>query len=676
MRNPSGFRKSFPRLLILILSALVTVCGGCTRSLLQMPANVLTSRLPDVLKRNSDTKSDVPVAFDTRMDTPLLGDYISVQGNTLVPLRGIGLVVRLDGTGGDPPPSSLRTQLQQDMARRKVSKPNSLLASRNTALVVVTAYLPPMVRKGESFDARIVLPPNSNASSLKGGYLLPTRLSEEVDIRGVGTKRGHEFSVAQGPILTALGVDNSDGSALLTRGSIPGGATSKTDRDLEIVLRKRFQSIRKSRQIANAVSERFHHYDRFGRRESLAEAKTHAMIKLKAHPTYSNNFPRYHRVIRSIALAENSVARRLRTERLGEDLLNPNTAETSAIHLEAIGDNAVPFLKVGLQSPHQDVCFFAAEALAYLGDSSGVDVLTAAARDQPAFRVYAFAALSVVTDADAVIALRGLTGADTLETQYGAVRALTISDVSDRTLNTIRFPKQFLMHQVAASETPGVHVTRRRTPEITVFGTDQELQLPAVLNAGNKIRVIGLDGESTVSVIRYELNADPIRKPCNRRLTDIIRTAGELGATYPDIVQMLVEAERQHNLAGRFGIDQLPQSGRRFVPKGTAVSDGDRQSGRKVGSEAMIPGLFDRVEEPSTAEDDDVSKLEQMLTTNDGNDTTPGDHETDGIEAESSTYETDTDTFDLHDTADSDSESWDSPFVRSWKRIFVEPFRG
>ncbi|MGV2334280.1 MAG UNVERIFIED_CONTAM: flagellar basal body P-ring protein FlgI [Planctomycetaceae bacterium] len=122
--------------------------------------------------------------FGTRIETPLLSEYMSVQGNSLVVLRGVGLVMGLEGSGGDPSPSTLRTQLQNEMARRGVKDANRILASRNTALVVVTAYLPAMVRKNQRFDVRVAIPPNSNARSLKGGWLLETRLFEEQNIQG------------------------------------------------------------------------------------------------------------------------------------------------------------------------------------------------------------------------------------------------------------------------------------------------------------------------------------------------------------------------------------------------------------------------------------------------------------------------------------------------------------
>ncbi len=353
-----------------VSGVLLLICCGCTAGLLQLPEGGLTTRLAGLTGTSDRAEGDGGRTeeddFETRMETPLLGDYISVQGNTLVPLRGIGLVMELNGTGGTPPPSSLRRKLLEEMARLDVPGPSAVLARRDTALVIVTAYLPANARKGQRFDVRVALPPNSEATSLKGGYLLPTRLFEEAEIRGAGTKRGHEYAVAEGPILCAFGADDraAGSRGLLARGSIPGGAVSKTDRDMEIVLRKRFQSIRKSKQIADAIGSRFHYFDRFNRRIPVAEAKTHALVRLKSHPLYRNNFPRYHQVIRHIPLADTPVARRLRMETLARELLEPATAEKAALQLEALGSEAKPFLRAGLRSPWSDVRFFSAEALA------------------------------------------------------------------------------------------------------------------------------------------------------------------------------------------------------------------------------------------------------------------------------------------------------------------------
>ena len=62
-----------------------------------------------------------------------------------------------------------------------------------------------------------------------------------------------------------------------------------------------------------------------------------------------------------------------------KELLDPKTAGVAALKLEGLGPTTVDALKEGLKSPHDQVKFFSAEALAYLNDTAGVDVLGEAA---------------------------------------------------------------------------------------------------------------------------------------------------------------------------------------------------------------------------------------------------------------------------------------------------------
>ncbi|MCR9197565.1 MAG: flagellar basal body P-ring protein FlgI [Planctomycetaceae bacterium] len=591
------------------------VTSGCASSLLNLSApSEFGSKLKEMMSKERprliDKEDDND--FDTRLETPLLRDYVSVTGNNMIALRGVGLVTGLDGTGGDPPPSSHRKQLLDDMRRRKIPNPGAILARRDTALVLVTAYLPAMVREGQRFDVRVMLPPNSEATSLKGGWLLETRLSEEQTIAGKGNLKGHEYAIGNGAILTALGSGGStrDAPAMLRRGSIPGGAVSKTSRDLEIILRNDHRGIKASRQIERVISERLHDYNNYGQRIPMAESKTDIMLELKVHPTYRNNFPRYQQMIRSLALRESDVSRRLRMEKLARELLIPEKAAASALQLEAIGRDAVAVLKTALLSESLEVRFHAAQALAYLKDSSGVDVLKQAAEQEPAFRVYALAALSVVTEADGVMALRELLSDDELEVRYGAVRALKENNPGDHSLGTTAFDNRFILHAIESSGPAAVHVVRYRSPEVVVFGKHQELRLPAVLNVGNRIRVMGKAGSSEVTVTKYVLNKEPVRRRCSVNLVDIIETLADMGANYPDIVQMMLEAEKQHNLEGELGIDRLPQAGRVF-----SRGFGEETRSAKLGTESLTPGLFDTVDDDERERElSDDTALDRLLS--------------------------------------------------------------
>ncbi|MEY3458675.1 MAG: Basal body P-ring protein, partial [Planctomycetota bacterium] len=580
--------------------------------------------------KSSRRKKEEDNDFGTRTETPLLSEYMSVQGNSLVVLRGVGLVTGLNGNGGDPSPSALRTQLQNEMSRRGVRDANRILASRDTALVVVTAYLPAMVRKNQRFDVRVAIPPNSNARSLKGGWLLETRLFEEQNIQGRTALKAQEYAISGGAVLTGIGGDSSsdERQAELMAGTIPGGAISKVDRDLTIQLRSDKRGTRNSERVADAVSNRFDRYNKYGERIRCAEAKDDVRINLKIHDQYINNFPRYQAVIRNIAINETDVARRMRMEKLSRDVLEPETCQLASLQLEAIGEDAIPFLKEGLESEHFEVRFHAAQSLAYLSDPSGVAILRDAALEQPAFRVYSLVALSVIRDdADAVLALRELMNAPSLETRYGALRALKELEPQDPALGAVSFRDRFIMNVIDSTGEPMVHVTRRRIPEIAIFGADQGFSLPVVLNAGNSLRIRGAAGQESVEITKYELNREPTRQRVRNRLSDIIRTCGDLGANYPDLVQMLMEAEQQRNFAGSFGIDRLPQAGRLYIRDGetadaaaddagdeaadnSTTTDADAEAAeRRIGNNRMLPELFDELDETELQQNESAEKL-------------------------------------------------------------------
>ncbi len=105
----------------------------------------LRSQSPD------DEETSATEEFETKVETPFVGDYTQITGKNLIALQGVGLVTGLKGTGGNPPPSVHREALLREMRRRNVKNPNQILRKPSTALVIVKAYLPPLIRKGESF---------------------------------------------------------------------------------------------------------------------------------------------------------------------------------------------------------------------------------------------------------------------------------------------------------------------------------------------------------------------------------------------------------------------------------------------------------------------------------------------------------------------------------------------
>lgn len=598
----------------MLVGALVGLTG-CQQSGFKMPDwNMLKLDPPGFRSQSPDDDfdEDFDGELETRIEVPMVGDYATVSGLHRVVLEGVGLVVGLNGTGGDPPPSPYREVLLDDMSRRNIKDAKQLLRSPNTALVVVRAYLPPLVKKADRFDVEVRIPGESGASSLAGGRLLETILTETAIVPGRGQMKGHIVAKSQGPILTVLAdPDNEETSGALKRGTIPGGGLSVIDRDMALYVRTDFRTYRNITRLADRIGQRFFAYDRHGIREPLAKAQTDQRIILKVHPRYKENYPRYLQVVRNIAFRESQVAQRVRTKRLEQQLLVPETSELASLQLEAIGEPAIPILRTGLKSKDLECRFHAALALAYLEEADGVEVLKEAAQYEPAFRVFAFAALSTIEDPDAHLALRDLMDVhvnedgedlDSAETRYGAFRSLWMLDPGDPFIAGRKLNKNFWLHVLPTKGHPMVHLTQRKRAEIVLFGEDQEFETPIAVRAGNNIMITSRPGTDGITVSRYSARGEDQRKTVSRRVSDVILAAAEMGANYPDIALLLVQADQQGNLAGRFEIDALPRAGRYYSRSGRRA---------RVGRSAQTPNIFDRISDEDRAEADSLASEEE-----------------------------------------------------------------
>ena len=592
--------------LCVCLSVSVLLAGsivGCQDFKL-LPSKLLRSQSPDKQGEESDKDDEKDKEFETKVETPMVGDYAGFANLNLVTLQGVGLVVGLDGTGGDPPPSGYRAILADDMRRRGIGDPETILRSPNTALVIVTAYLPPMIRKGEAFDVDVRIPEGDTTTSLNGGWLLETELSEAQMVQGQGVMKGHILAKAKGPIMVTSGEGKSDKTGLKKRGKILGGGISKKDRDLRIQLRSDFRNSRQSKRIADKIGQRFFNYNASGLREPLAKALTDQTIELKVLPRYKDNFPRYLEVIRNVAFRESQVARHVRMDKLKSHLMDPDKTELAALQLEAIGNDSIPILKTGLKHPELEVRFNSALALAYLGQAEAVPVLGEAATKERAFRVYALAALSTIDDAETHLLLRKLTHAqsdddgkttDSAELRYGAFRALWTLDKRDPYLNgeVLKEPTSdrdlFSLHMLPTDGDLIIHLTQVHRSEIVLFGEDQRFKSPMAVRAGNHILVTAQPGTDRVVLAKYQIGQPDKRKEVSARVSDVIRTAVEFGASYPDVAQMLLQASKQQNLTGRIEIDALPQGGREYVRK----DDSSTSKGKKVrvGNANLMPNF-------------------------------------------------------------------------------------
>ena len=560
---------------------------------------------PDADEEEDDTDKK----YQTKIETHLIGDHTQFVGLEPVVLEGVGLVRGLSGTGGDPAPSHYRSLLMEDLKKQGFRTPNAILESPNTALVIVRAYLSATMKKGDRLDIEVVIPESANATSLVGGELMDVRLSDKAVVGGA-LKEGWEYAIGRGPVLTAgLAAANATDPALLRKGRVLSGAVIKKERELSILLKSDFSTFRNAQRVAEAIGRRFHHFDEHGIKKPLATAKTNQRLVLTVHPRYKDNYPRYLQVIRHLAFREEPVQLRVRMTRLQHDLLIPETASSSALQLEAIGNESIPILKKGVVAPTLESRFHSAVALAYLGDSTGLPALVESAKKERAFRVFALAAIATLEDAEAHLALRELMNEPSDETRYGAFRALWTLDKNDPFIrgerlglreNSDNRDHEYKLHVLQTSGPPLVHVTLRTRPEIVVFGAHQEFTSPMYVSAGKHIMVTAQPGATTVSLAKFEPGKPDERKEVSMRVADVIRAANDLGANYPDILQLLADASKQKNMETPVAADKLPAAGRAYYRPVGAAAPGGRKA-VKIGKDQLAPGSFPQIDDPSDA---------------------------------------------------------------------------
>ncbi len=155
--------------------------------------------------------STVEVALGERIK-----DIVDIQGIRSNPLRGIGLVIGLAGTGDS---TLLSRQMLTNILRDSgLVLARTDLTGGNIAVVMVTAELGPFAREGSRIDVDVSA--IGDAKSLQGAMLLPTPL------KGLD---GQVYAVAQGGVSiggwTAAGEKASITKNHQTVGRIPDGAT-------------------------------------------------------------------------------------------------------------------------------------------------------------------------------------------------------------------------------------------------------------------------------------------------------------------------------------------------------------------------------------------------------------------------------------------------------------------
>ena len=537
---------------------------------------------------------------DKDLDLRTIGDITTVSNAGALQVSGVGLVTHLSGTVGGSPPGMFRKMLEDHLLKQhphdlkmllnvhNVTTVKQLLDSPDCAMVMLSAVILPGSRKGDVLDIDVSLPEGSKVMSLRGGTLEFSTLRDYANTRDINPAKGnnllegHVLAHARGPVV--VGMDGKDEPTHLRLGRVWGGGVSHIDRPFFLVLnndqkfarvanavanrinlmvqddpKKRFE-LNKRLLVLNEVTEGINNQFAGKGQTTMARAHDKEVVDVYVPYPYRLNPERYLRVIRMMPLQDDPKKEARYKVRLEKMLLDPKETVRAALRLEALGKDSMPALKHGLDCEHALVRFCAAEALAYLGSTTGCEQLARLAERHAILRAYCLLAMTSLEEGICKQHLEEMLAAPDAELRCGAFQALRQMPDSDRGLHGRLLGRAFWLHQVAPGSGPLVFFTMQQRAEIVLFGSDIHFVPPVKILAGPEFVVTSDPGDDRSTVSRFQTaDGNVLRKQCSLRLQDVLTTVAELGGQYPDAIQLLSKAEEYHCLSCPVCFRTLPE---------------------------------------------------------------------------------------------------------------------
>ncbi len=531
------------------------------------------------------------------LDLRTVGDVTDVGEGSTVPLQvdGVGLVTGLAGTGHSPS-GYHRDMLYQYLLKHNTTRggemahvPNDvkvrqILEDPNNALVIIKGFIPPGAHRGDHFDIEVALPENSKASSLAGGYLelsilrvyeAASSLSNRPEMaRSQQMLEGHILAHAKGRLFVGFG-NNTDPHEL-KRARIWQAGVSRIDRPYAFCMRddkksvgiasgvasrinfmyqddpnspaRRFEFSKQEKLLltmGNAANQLNVRQDPFGTSSSdVAKATKECVIQVRVPAAYRFDHDRFVRVARFTPLRDSDEKLPRYRHRLEKMLLDPHDCHRAALRLEALGRASIGTLKAGLASEHPFVRFVSAESLAYLGSTAGVDALADLARNHSIFARNATIALANLSESIALDRLGELLADDDPALRCAAFHALTLVKESEPRLGGNYLNESFWLYRVPQTPSSMVYFSTSKRAQVVVFGKNVILVPETRMMVGTRREfTVAHSKEQNKFVVKRITTSGDAQRVVGNRLDETLNALAELGATYPDIVDFLRQAQ-------------------------------------------------------------------------------------------------------------------------------------
>lgn len=512
---------------------------------------------PARIQRVDPIVRDVPPAL-----RGTIGGEVVINGVDPTLVSGYGVVVGLNGTGGQVLQERVAATVERQMALNGIGvgntdapqgiagkSPRELLRDPNVCVVRVEALIPPGAPKGARFDVYVTA---LNASSLEGGRLWSTEL--RIGPASVfGSVQTRLIGAARGPVFVNPFADTGKEEAGVneTVGRVLLGGEVTEPLELELVMDQ--QSFSRARAIASAINSRFPEGrgDRGSTARGLSggnvQAGSGGRIAVRVPSAFRDEPAEFLGILRGVQI-DPSFPEEFARRYVAAIKAEPQLASELSYALEGLGPKAIPFLRelyeygetipqlaalragVGLEdaratpqlqelakSGAPDVRLAAIRLLgrAKAGPTADLSLQSLLGERELSVRIAAYEALAARAQRAAYSRLLEAERSRTPGTDYATSRQLEdlaalyipagLLQGIERipVLEYDRSRVKFLLDVVPFGE-PLVYITQQAMPRIVIFGERSRLTKPLLVSAlGDRFLMVA-DGPSDSARISYK----------------------------------------------------------------------------------------------------------------------------------------------------------------------------
>lgn len=409
-----------------------------------------------------------------------VGSLTRLNNNQPQLVSGYGLVVDLDGTGSNEVPQFLRRWLINEMVKNGVGRarfaealpltPDQLLASPDTAVVLVQGLIPPGAVPGNRFDL-LISAADTRTTDLTGGRLWTTSLA----LNGDNPQRFFTEPLAKGR--GSIYVDPADISKksgfeleqLRRQAIVVAGGSVIEPRKIELTLNQ--PSRQRARDIADRINERFPAGP--GEKNPSANAISPLIVELNIPKRYQSRPKLFIDLIQHLYIDRSRDAVPFNAQRVADKLLeDPAEFESVVLVWKSLGPTAIPVIKQYYQHEKIDVRLAALEAGAFLGDERTSEyLLELAGHESPDVRTrVAEALIGLPESIRGDRALRTLLDDPIRSVRIAAYEAmvLTGSPLIESTVIAEDGIVKMVIDRVPVKE-PLIYISQKQTPRLVIF---------------------------------------------------------------------------------------------------------------------------------------------------------------------------------------------------------------